>query len=109
MRAFYERWLWIMKLFPVQESRLSPRAAKARFNSIRFIFWLLGFEVDEIAVVNQFANERVDLPQGKLWATFEIATNEAEFMHSHFQSHRAGLFDRGGAELLGQGEDAEDT
>jgi hypothetical protein len=28
MRAFYERWLWIMKLFSVQESRLSPRAAK---------------------------------------------------------------------------------
>jgi len=26
MRAFYERWLWIMKLFSVQESRLSPRA-----------------------------------------------------------------------------------
>jgi len=28
MRAFYERWLWIMKLFSVQESRLSPRAVK---------------------------------------------------------------------------------
>jgi hypothetical protein len=76
---------------------------------MRFIFWLLGFEVDEIAVLDQFANERVDLPQGKLWATFEIATNEAEFMHAHFQSNRAGIFDRGGAELLGQGEDAEDA
>src|SRR6202035_4881345 len=88
---------------------MPPRRScpKARFNSIRFIFWLLGFEVDEIAVVNQFANERVDLPQRKLWATFEIATNEAEFMHAHFQSHRAGLFDRGGVELLGQGEDAD--
>jgi len=39
-------------------------------------------EVDEIAVVNQFANERVDVPHGKLWSTFEIATNEAEFMHA---------------------------
>jgi hypothetical protein len=76
---------------------------------MRFIFWLLGSEVDEIAVVNQFANERVDLPQGKLWGTFEIATNEAEFMHAHFQSNRARIFDRGGAELLGQGEDAEDA
>src|ERR1700723_1425083 len=109
MRAFYERWLWIMKLFPVQESRLSPRAAKARFNSMRFIFWLLGFEVDEIAVVNQFTNERVDLPQGKLWGTFEIATNEAEFIHTHFESNGARIFDRGSAELLGQGEDAEDA
>jgi hypothetical protein len=76
---------------------------------MRFIFWLLGFEVDEIAVVNQFANERVDLPQGKLWGTFEIATNEAEFMHPHFQSSRARIFDRCGAELLGQGEDSEDA
>ena len=59
--------------------------------------------------MDQFANERVDLPQGKLWGTFEIATNEADFMHSHFQSNRAGIFDRGGAELLGQGEDAEDA
>jgi len=30
-------------------------------------------------------------------------------MHAHFQSNRARLFDRGGAELLGQGEDAEDA
>jgi hypothetical protein len=28
MRAFYERWLWIMKIFFVEESRLSPRADK---------------------------------------------------------------------------------
>jgi hypothetical protein len=68
---------------------------------MRFIFWLLGSEVDEIAVVNQFANERVDLPQGKLWGTFEIATNEAEFMDSHFESRGARIFDCGGAELLG--------
>jgi len=30
-------------------------------------------------------------------------------MHAHFQRNRARLFDRGGAELLGQGEDAEDA
>src|ERR1700688_4098507 len=90
----------------IPPSRSCP---KARFSSMRFIFWLLGFEVDEIAVVDQFANERVDLPQGKLWSTFEIATNEAVLVHSHFKSGRAGIFDRGGAELLGQGEDAEDA
>jgi len=28
MRAFYERWLWIMKIFFVEESRLSPRAVR---------------------------------------------------------------------------------
>src|ERR1700722_3231332 len=90
---------------------IPPRRScpNARFNSMRFIFWLLGSEVDEIAVVNQFANERVDLPQGKLWGTFEIATNEAVLVHSHFESNRARIFDRGGAELLAQGEDAEDA
>ena len=51
--------------------------------------------------MDQFANERIDLPQGELWGTFEIATNEAVFMHSHFQSRRAGILDRGGTELLG--------
>ena len=69
---------------------------------MRFIFWLLGSEVDEIAVVNQFANERVDLPQGKLWSAFQIAANEAVFMHPHFESRRARLLDRGGAELFCQ-------
>src|SRR5258707_10420183 len=66
---------------------IPPRRScpNARFNSMRFIFGLLGSEVDEIAVVNQLANERVDLPQSKLWGTFEIATNEAVLMHSHFQ------------------------
>jgi hypothetical protein len=30
-----------------------------------------------------------------LWATFEIATNEAEFIHTHFESNGARIFDRG--------------
>src|ERR1700675_1198669 len=30
-------------------------------------------------------------------------------MHAHFQSSRARIFNCGGAELLGQGEDAEDA
>ena len=76
---------------------------------MRFIFWLLGSEVDEIAVVDQFANKRIDLPQGELWGAFEIATNEAVLVHSHFQSSRAGILDRGGTELLGQREHAQDA
>ena len=63
---------------------------------------LLGSEVDEIAVVDQLANERIDLPQRELWGTFEIATNEAVLMHSHFERSRAGILDRCGTELLGQ-------
>ena len=70
---------------------------------------LLGSEVDEIAVVDQLANERVDLPQSELWGTFEIATNEAVLMHSYFESSRAGILDRCGTELLGQREHAQDA
>jgi hypothetical protein len=76
---------------------------------MRFIFWLLGSEVDEIAVVDQFANERVDLPQSELWGTFEIAPNEAVLMHSYFESGGAGVLDRGGTELLGQREHAQNA
>src|SRR5208282_429434 len=80
---------------------------KARFNSMRFIFWLLGSEVDEIAVVDQFANERIDLPQGKLGSTFEIAPDKAVLIDSHFESGGAGILDRSGAKLLGQREHAQ--
>jgi hypothetical protein len=44
---------------------------------MRFIVWFLGSEVNEIAAVDQFADEGIDWPQGELWGTFEIATNEA--------------------------------
>ena len=30
-------------------------------------------------------------------------------MHAHFEGSRASIFDRGGAELLGQREDAQDA
>jgi hypothetical protein len=30
MAAFYERWLWITKIFFAGESRLSPRAVRLR-------------------------------------------------------------------------------
>jgi len=76
---------------------------------MRFIVWLLSSEVDKIAVVDQLANERIDLPQGELRGPFEVATNEAVLMHSHFQSGRAGILQRGGTELLGPREHAEDA
>ena len=70
---------------------------------------LLGSEVDEIAVVDQLANERIDLPQRELWGTFEIATNEAVLMHSHFESRRASILDRGCTELFCQREHTQDA
>ena len=47
--------------------------------------------------------------QGGLWGTFEITADEAALMYSHFQSNRAGIIDRGYAELLGQREHAHDA
>jgi hypothetical protein len=57
--------------------------------------------VDEIAVLHEFSNEEIDLPQGQLRTSFEIATNEAVLMHAHFEGRRASIFDGGGTELLG--------
>ena len=55
----------------------------------------------EIAVVHQFANEGIDLPQSELGTTFEIATDKAVLVHSHFEGRRASVLDRSRTELLG--------
>src|SRR3974390_3111889 len=75
------------------------------------IHWsrLLSSLLDEIPVVHQFANEGIDLPQGELGTTFEIATDKAVLVHSQFEGRRASVLDRGSAELLRQGEDAQDA
>ena len=70
---------------------------------------LLGSLVDEIAVVHQFADEGIDLPQGQLGGTFEIATDKAVLVHSHFEGSRASILDRGCTELLRQREDTQDA
>jgi hypothetical protein len=55
MRAFYERWLWIMKIFFVEESRLSPRAVRVFVDggpaacSFLFLYVLgFGFRINDI-------------------------------------------------------------
>ena len=65
--------------------------------------------MDEIAIVNEFANEGIDLPQRELWTALEIATDKAIFVHSHLEGSAAGILDRSGAELLGEGEHAQDA
>jgi hypothetical protein len=40
------------------------------------------------------------LPQRELGAVFEIATDKAVLMHSHFKRSRASVIDGGGAKLL---------
>jgi hypothetical protein len=44
-----------------------------------------------------------------LGTTFQIATNETVLMHSHFESGRASILDRGRTELLCQREHTQDA
>ena len=72
-------------------------------SSMRFILPLLGSVVDEIAVLDQLANERIDLAQrAAVRGTFEVAADEAVFLDAHFERGGAGFIDCGGAVLLGQ-------
>jgi hypothetical protein len=45
-----------------------------------FIVLLLDFGIDEIAVLDQFADQRIDLPQAELWPSFQITADEAVFV-----------------------------
>jgi hypothetical protein len=76
---------------------------------MRFILLLLGSVVDEIAVLDQFADQRIDLlqSQGCLGATFKVAADKPIFLHSHFECGSASVVDSGGTELLGQRKDTE--
>jgi len=60
--------------------------------------------MNEVAIVDELANQRIDLPQPELWSALEIATDKAIFVHSHLEGGGAGVFDCGGAELLGERE-----
>src|ERR1035438_5940204 len=74
-------------------------------------FYLLGFVVDEVAVLHQLADQGIDLVQTQwsLRAAFQIAADEAIFLHSHVERGGASFIDRRGAVLLGQGENAQDA
>jgi hypothetical protein len=60
--------------------------------------------VDEIAIVHEFANEGIDLPQAELGRALEITTHELILAYSHFQGYRAGIFGSRSAVLFGQRE-----
>src|ERR1039458_1242750 len=74
-------------------------------------FYLLGFVVDEVAVLHQLADQGIDLLQTEwgLGAAFQIAADKAIFLDSHFQRSGAGLIDRRGAVLLSQRKNAQDA
>jgi hypothetical protein len=39
--------------------------------------------MDEVAIMHELANERIDLPQRELGSALEIATDKAIFVHSY--------------------------
>src|SRR5579872_6027215 len=61
--------------------------------------------------MHQLADQRIDLLQAEwsLWATFQIAANEAIFLNSHVQRGGAGFLDGSPAVLFGQRENAQDA
>ena len=44
----------------------------------------LGFDIDEIAVLSQFADQRIDLTERQLWAALQITADEAIFINAQF-------------------------
>jgi hypothetical protein len=43
---------------------------------------LLDFDIDQIAILDQLTDQRVDLTERELWAAFQIAADEAVFIHT---------------------------
>jgi hypothetical protein len=72
---------------------------------------LLGFGLDQITVVHQFADQGIDLPQTErgLGTTLKIATHETIFVHAHLQGGGTSFIDGRGAVLFGQRENAQDA
>ena len=72
---------------------------------------LLGFDLDQIPVVHQFADQGIDLAQTErgLWTTLQIATYETIFVYTHLESGSTSFIDDHGAVLFGQRENAQDT
>src|SRR2546427_12113443 len=81
----------------------------ARFNSITFMRILLGFKVDEIAILDQFADEGIDLPKHQLRLTFQITADESVLVDSKFERGGAGIIGCTDAELLRAREHTKDA
>ena len=61
---------------------------------------LLDFDVDEIAVLVQFTDERIDLSERQLWPALQITANEAVFVNAKFERSGASILDGVESELL---------
>src|ERR1035438_3358263 len=84
-------------------------------DSVRSGSWLWFLELDslldQVAILSQFADKRIDLPQAQrsLRAAFQIAAHESVLAHAQFQCRGAGLIASHTAVFLGQREHAQDA
>ena len=64
--------------------------------------------MDQLTVVDQFADQRVDLAQteGGLRTTLQVAAHETIFVHAHLEGCGASFIDGGRAIFFGEREDA---
>ena len=72
---------------------------------------LLGFGMDQITVVHQFADQGIDLAQTERGrgTTLEVAPHETIFVHAHLEGCRASFIDGSDAILFGKRENAQDA
>src|SRR5665647_2261911 len=70
-----------------------------------------GFVFDEVAVLGQLADQRIDLVQAqrKLRLALQVAAHEAVLMGAHFERRGAGIVDAGNAVFLGQRQHAQNA
>src|ERR1019366_3401427 len=84
-------------------------------DSVRSGSWIGFLELesllDQVAILGQFADERIDLPQGQrgLLAALQITPHELILAHAQFQRCFAGLVASRTAVLLGKREHAHDA
>jgi len=60
--------------------------------------------VNEIAILDQLANEGIHVPQAELGSALQITTDELIFVDSHLQGYGTSLLGSRRAELFRQGD-----
>ena len=60
-----------------------------------------GFEIDEVAILGEFTDQWIDLPESQLWAALQITAHEAILWHTDLEGGSAGIFDRRRTVFLG--------
>src|SRR2546422_2230131 len=70
---------------------------------------LLDFGVDEVAVLRQFTDQRIDLTERQLRPALEITADEAVFVDAEFQCGGTGILNGSDAELLCKRQHAENA